>query len=82
MGDLMVIHGGIESRETKCEVGIYHIPSDKWFCVSNCGLPGLSGHKMALGRNNKEIYIFGGKNCKGKPVNKMYRIKNINIENV
>lgn len=41
------------------------------------GLPALSSHKMTIGKNNREVYIFGGLDTKGKSVNKLYRIKNI-----
>jgi hypothetical protein len=59
---------------------LYIISLDKWYCFHSLGLPALSGHKMVKGKNNKCIYMFGGLNSKGKATNKMYKIKNVNIE--
>lgn len=61
---------------------MYQISTDKWTCSANTGLPALSGHKMAMGKANREIYMFGGKNSKGKPMNKMYKIKSVQFDNM
>lgn len=76
----MVVHGGIEARETKSELFAFCVTFDKWINLNANGLPALSSHKIVSGKSSKEAYMFGGQNSKGKSMNKLYRLKNINTE--
>lgn len=75
LGELMIVHGGIEAREVKSEIFVYFITQDKWNSLINVGLPALAGHKIVKGKNNRELYMFGGLNSKYKSTNKLYKIK-------
>ena len=57
------------------DVFVYFVGGDKWVCLVGVGLPALASHKMVRGKNNKEIYMFGGLNSKYKSTNKLYKIK-------
>lgn len=55
---------------------------DRWANFVNAGLPALASHKMVKGKNSKEIYMFGGLNSRYKSTNKMYKLRNINPDNL
>ena len=61
---------------------MYFVLMDRWANFVNAGLPALASHKMVKGKNSKEIYMFGGLNSRYKSTNKMYKLRNVNPDNL
>ena len=47
-GDYMIVHGGLENRQTRSDVFIYNIIQNKWTVAVASNSPALSNHKMIV----------------------------------